>query len=267
MARYENSVTVLQARTMMEYIETNAPKLWNRETIETFAIETVSAMKDLFPDQFKTETPDDDRKFIAFSLSACAKHAIKVGDLSVLNYIALLAEVKQENEKAIKDFGAFGDLFEILVRCALMRKLSLVRWSMLSVKDVNKTDIISKKYGKLELGHNGKTFSFGTMFDYMAGDYTGVIYGMFDDYMKERIYMLCRQHEYENALNYVTSYCALWEDKYDFQRFMDDLTRGKGITAKGANIQVVYNTGKYNAFVEALEQGKMESLYDTLQRK
>ena len=145
-----------------------------------------------------------------------------------------------------------------------MRKIALVRWSMLSVKDIKTSDIISKKFGVVEVGHNGKTLTFGTMFDYMNGDYTSVVYGVFAEEDKKEVYALVREKQYDKAIEYITNYCGYWSNKYDFQSDMDNLTRGKGITAKGANIQVVYNEGKYNAFVNALEEGTITSLADVL---
>ncbi len=59
---------------------------------------------------------------------------------------------------------------------------------------------------------------------------------------------------------------SIWDNKYKFQSDMDNLTRGKGITIKGGSIQVVYNPGKYKAFLNALEEGTFTSLYDILGR-
>ena len=271
MSRFACALSVLQSRTILYYIENNAPKMSDRYAVEDFAFSVVEEMETSFPAQFPTD--EDKAKqdnphwgYLAFTFSACARFAIKCGDLSILEYIAILAEVKEENEKDIHDFGAFGDLYEILIRCALMRKLSLVKWSTLTVKAINTADVVSSKFGTVEIGHNGKTLSFGTMFDYMQGDYNSVIYGVFTEEDKTEVYRLCKEQQYEKAIDYVTSYSVYWSNKYEFQNDMDSLTRGKGITAKGANIQVVFNAGKYNAFVNAIEEGKFTSLYDTLNR-
>lgn len=261
MARYENSITTLQARTIISAIHDFSGSLHTRESIEKASLSVVENLISLFPAQF----PVADRlSFIAFALSAGAKEGIKRNELTILDYLSMLADIKEGNEHSIKDFGAFGDLLEILVRCAFMKKLSLVRWSMLSVKDIKTADIISKKFGVVEVGHNGKTLTFGNMFDYMDGEYTAVVYGVFSDEDKKEVYSLVRSKQYEKAIDYIANYCGYWADKYEFQKDMDGLTRGKGITAKGANIQVVYNEGKYNAFIAALEDGKITSLADVL---
>lgn len=271
MARYENALSTLQARSILYFIEHNAPTMRDRYAVEDFAFSVVEKMENEFSAIFPTDDSNGKENnphfsYLAFAFSACARFAIKVGDLNILEYIAILAEVKEGNEKDIHDFGAFGDLFEVLIRCAFMRKKALVKWYMLSVKAIENDDLISKKYGIIEVGHNGKTLTFGTVFDHMAGNYTSVVYGVFSDEDKKEVYALCRNKEYEKALDYVTSYSVYWSSKYDFENDMDNLTRGKGITAKKCGVQIVYNAGKYNAFVSALEDGRFISLFDMLKR-
>jgi hypothetical protein len=269
MARYVNSLSTLQARSILSFIESNAPAMRDKYAVEDFAFSVVEKLENDFPEVFPVDDSNGKENnphfsYLAFTFSACAKYAIKSGDLNILEYISILAQVKEGNEKDIHDFGAFGDLFEVLVRCAFMRKRSLVRWSMLSVKAIENADIISKKYGIIEVGHNGKTLTFGTVFDHMAGNYTSVVYGMFSEEDKKEVYSLCRNREYDRAIDYITSYSAYWASKYDFENDMDNLTRGKGITVKSGQIQVVFNPGKYNAFVQALENGIFPSLNETL---
>lgn len=269
MARHENAISTLQARTILSGIRSSSVILSTRDVIEKTAVSVVESLEKLFPVQFPSDT-ENHCLFMAFALSACGKEAVKRGELSVLDYIAMLASEKEENEKAETsyngkaDFGAFGDLYEVLIRCALVRKYSLVRWSMLSVKDIKHSDIVSKNFGIIEAGHNGKTLSFGTLFDFMEGEYTSVIYGVFSEEDKKAVYALCKNKDYDKAVEYVCEYSAYWSDKYAFQHDMDNLTRGKGIAVKGCNIQVVYNSGKYDAFLSALESGTIKSLAETL---
>ena len=261
MARYTNTLTTLQSRTLVSLINSMDEKLCDKATIEKVAMHAVEMAESKFPVQFPA---DMHKSYIAFALSACGRLGVKNGELNVTEYIAMLASAKQENEKSLKDFGAFGDLFEILVRCAMIRNINLVKWSALSVKDVKHADIVSKRFGIIEVGHNGKTLTFGTLVDYMEGDYNAFVYGVFSDEDKETVYKLCIDKNYDKAIDYVTSYSVYWSDKYKFQNDMDSLTRGKGITVKGENVQVVYNSGKYNAFVDAIENGTFTSLYETL---
>lgn len=261
MARYTNTLTTLQSRTIISVINSTNEKLCTKSIIEKVALETVETVEKRFPSQFPNELHNS---YIAFALSSCAKIGVKNGDLNVIEYISILASAKQENEKSIRDFGAFGDLFEILVRCAMIKNIHLVKWSALSVKDVKHADIVSKKFGVVEVGHNGKTLTFGTLLDFMEGEYTSMVYGVFSDEDKEDVYNLCIHHEYEKAIDYISNYSVYWDNKYNFQHDMNELTRGKGIAVKGENVQVVYNAGKYNAFIEAIENGTFTSLYETL---
>ena len=265
MARFNNekALSLLQVRTLQFLIRTETDSMPTRWAIAENAENVIRKAEDDFPEIFP-ET--DENAYFAFTLSACAKEAIRRGELKVVEYISILASAKEENESSLNDYGAFGDLLEVLIRCAFKRKISLVRWSDLSVKAINSDDVNSRKFGIVEIGHNGKTFTFGTAYDHMAGDFTAVVYGVFDTEDKKTVYDLCKACKYEEALDFVTSYTVYWENKYTFENDMNSLTRGKGITVKRDGVQVVYNTGKRDAFLKALEDGKFISLYDTLNR-
>lgn len=69
---------------------------------------------------------------------------------------------KRENFKVLKDYGAIGDLIEIVIVCAL--RLSGFRLLDLHTKASGKFDFVSK--GKTyEIGHNGKSFNFDLPID------------------------------------------------------------------------------------------------------
>lgn len=265
MARYENALSTLQARTIAAAIEKAANEcdyiLDNAEILEKIAIATIETLYEMFPDDFSN---DIKMRAMAYALAMIAKIAIQRNELSVAEYIGILAEKKEENETIVSDFGAFGDLYEILIRCALVKVKNFYRATALYVKPQTETDIVSKKYGKVEVGHNGKSLTYATLFDYMQGDYTSVIYGVFAEEDKKIVYDYCRMFEFEKAIAYVCEYSVYWANKYDFQKDMDNLTRGKGIAKKGGNIQVVFNPGKYTAFVMAIENGIFKSLAETL---
>ena len=261
MGRYENALSTLQVRTIISAVGLLDVDFTDKYIIEEHAFSVVESLQKAFPEDFPIILS---RRFVACALAACAKKGVQTGALPVAEYIGILSATKQDNETNLYDFGAFGDLYEVLIRCALVKVTNFFRCTTLYVKPMGETDIVSKKYGKLEVGHNGKTFTFGTLFDYMAGDYTGIIYGVFSKEDKMEIYRLCQEHEFQKAVDYVTSYSALWVDKYEFQKDIDNLSRGKGITKKSGCIQVVFNESKYNAFVNALANGTIKSLYETL---
>lgn len=263
MSRYENKLSTLQARTLMSMMDKYSVNFSSIENIRMSASRIVREVETSFPEFFPTEN-DMHYSYLAFTLSGCAKYGVKTGQLKVLEYLAMYAELKEDNETSINDLGAFGDLYEVLIRCAFLKKLSLVRWTALSVKDILSCDMISKKYGKIEIGHNGKTLTFGTLFDYMEGEYESVVYGVFSADEKKAIYDFLKEGEYEKAIATVCANSVYWKSKYSFQHDIDNLTRGKGITVKSGQIQVVFNPGKYNAFIEAIENRIFPSLDETL---
>ena len=264
MNKHDNKLTTAQARTALAAINAaDIAALDNRPMIHETAAAIVSNLCIAFP---KNYPADIIPALFAFVLSNLGRRAVREGIVKVPEYIAMIAEEKQENESSLRDFGAFGDLFEILARIALVKKSSLVSWRLLSVRDIMACDVVSRKYGRIEIGHNGKTLTFGTFFDYMAGDYDAVIYGVFSAEDKAEIYNLCKNGEYENAVSYISEYSALWENKYQFQHDMDNISRGAGITEKGGQIQVVFNPSKYDAFLRALENGVFPSLAETLKK-
>ena len=262
--KHDFALSTLQARTILAVIdELNA--IGNTKTeIENAAENVINYIFENFPTDFSYDCIG---VIESFTLSNIAKKSINNGVLTVYDYIAILADVKRTNETELNDFGAFGDLFEVLVRIALVKKTSLIRPSMLTVKAIYQNDVVSKKYGIIEVGHNGKTFSQGTLLDYMAGKYQSVIYGVFEKEDKEIVYDYCIRGEYEQAVNYVAQYSAIWTDKYQFQADMNSISRGQGIAKKGGCIQVVYNPSKHTAFLLALENGKFEVLADKLAKK
>lgn len=264
MNKHDNKLTTTQARTALALTNAaNIAALDNRPAIHESAAAIVSNLCITFPKYYPAEIVPS---LFAFVLSNLGRRAVREGIIKVPEYIAMLAEEKEENETSLRDFGAFGDLFEILSRIALVKKSSLISWRLLSVREIMSCDVVSRKYGKIEIGHNGKTFTFGTFFDYMAGDYNAIIYGVFSAEDKAEIYKYCKMGEYEKAVAYVAEYSAIWADKYQFQHDMNNLSRGAGITEKGGQIQVVYNPSKYDAFLRALENGLFPSLAETLKK-
>ena len=262
--KHDFSLSTLQARTILAVIDDLNATGNTKTEIEKAAERVIDYIFDVFPADFSCDCIG---AIEAFTLSNIAKKSINDGILTVFDYIAILADVKRMNETDLNDYGAFGDLYEVLIRIALVKKASLIRPSMLTVKAMYQNDVVSKKYGVIEIGHNGKTFSQGTLLDYMAGKYQSVIYGVFEKEDKEIVYNYCISGQYEKAVDYVAQYSAIWTDKYQFQADMDSLSRGQGITKKSGCIQVVYNPSKHTAFLMALENGKFEVLADRLTKK
>ena len=274
MARHDTALSTIQARTILDYCDRfSVASLRTEEEITAEALNVTDFifnnpdLKDFFlsSSEDENEREQDDVRMTALvmscALSALARKAVRTGQVTVKEYVAILANVKSRNEKSLKDYGAFGDLLEILVRCFFMGSIALVNWRTLTVKYLYDCDIISKKYGRIEVGHNGKSLTFGTLFDHMAGDYDAIVYGVFSEYDKKQVYKFCRNQELENAVDYVAHRVVYWKNKYSFERDMNELSRGKGITVKReTGVQVVYNESKMKAFCSALDEGTFERL-------
>ena len=259
---HNTTLSTLAARTAISAIEKDNSSLKTSKDIYKTSGKIFKELYNAFPSVYKNEMK---KSVIAFILSNVAKKAVKIGDITISEFMAFFARHKARIAIAMNDFGAFGDLFEILVRLYFVKK-NFHNWRLLSVKEYGKADIISKKLGKTEIGHNGKTLSFGTMFDYMDGDYQSIVYGTFSVEDKEEIYKYCISGDYEKACDYIAEYACVWSDKYQFQKDMDNLSRGKGIAQKGDCIQIVYNDSKYNAFQNAIEAGKIITLREFLNK-
>lgn len=259
---HDYALTTLQARTAAYLINNDMTPITDRQAIETAAHSIIDKLVNDFPEYFPADVFP---ALFAFVLSNLGKKAVRTFQLSAIEYIQLFAQVKQENTILRNDFGAFGDLFELLVRLALVKNVNLINWRMLTVKAINESDIVSKKFGSIEVGTNGKTWTNATLYDYMEGDFTAVIYGVFSEEDKKDVFDLCTVGKITDAIEYVTNYAVLWTDKYQYLKDMNELTRGKGLTVKSGNVQTVYNEGKRAAFIDAIESGKFTSLWDTLQ--
>ena len=255
------ALTTLQARTAAYLINNDNTPITDRQAIETVARSIIDKLVNDFPEQFPADVFP---ALFAFVLSNVGKKAVRTLQLSAVDYIRLFAQVKQENSILRNDFGAFGDLFELIIRLALVKNVNLINWRMLTVKAINESDIVSKRFGNIEVGHNGKTWTQATLYDYMEGDFCAVIYGVFSEEDKRDIFELCQAGQIVEAIEYACSYAVLWTDKYQYLNDMNNLTRGKGLTVKSGNVQTVYNESKRAAFIDAIESGKFTSLWDTL---
>lgn len=256
------SLSTLERKTLIAII--NAFEIAFFSDIATLQDKIINAIDELivkYPTVFVTAGK---KAYISFSLAYSAKKAVDINTITALEYIRILAHEKRNNASELNDYGAYGDLFEILIRIALIGNINLIHSNTLHVKAINCVDIISKKYGKLEIGQNGKTWQEGTVFDFMAGSFTGVIYGVFSKQDINSVFDLCENGNIKKAIEYVASYSVLWQDKYEFLYDIDNLTAGKGITIKSKKIMSQFNPGKYNAFINAIENGKFKSLQETL---
>lgn len=241
-----HDITILNSRAAIAFVANK---------VVDFAIDNYSKLYNI------TDRP----LYLAYALAKTGLKAIKLKMLPVLDYIQIVAEQKRDGEQNAQglykdsDLGAFGDLYEILVKCALVKNVNLIKARQLTVRELDDFDVVSKKYGKIEIGHNGKTLSQGNALDFLDGDYKTFIYGVFDDMTKKQVYDACLQKDIATAIKIIKAYSAIFVNKYDFYK-LQDLRRGKIITIKSGKVMVQYNPQFYRMFINALENDYIVSL-------
>jgi len=249
----KNDVKILLEKVNIEQCE-------NMETLGIIAENIYSELHELFPQAY---TDEKKGPVIAWTGYKLAEKAVNYGIVKPLEYLRFYAQLKKD-EFLRGDYGAFGDLLEVLVRVKFLKNIHLLRVYHLKVQGQGITDIISKKYGKIEVGHNGKTWASASRFDYMNGDFSTVVYGMFSDMDREKVFNYMKKSDYEKALAFIGKRCGVWTNKYNFLSDMDNLSRGKGIAEKGNNIQSQSNESRYYMFIDAIDSGRFTSLNQLL---
>ena len=166
-----------------------------------------------------------------------------------MNFLSNYSAFKAEMFIKLRDLGAPADMIETAVHCIASRQWWRVKIKNLHVSAIGKIDV--KIGGKCwEIGTNGKTFAESTENDYMCGKYTGVIYGVFSDEEYTEICDLFISGKTLEALTYIAQRLYVWEDKYEFKQFMQNIGRnGYFVWKKSIKAaQVVYNGSMYNIF-------------------
>lgn len=259
---HDYRLTMVQVKTLDALINHDIGLIKDKATISACAERVIAYAIANYPAIFTTS---DTPLYYAYACAKVAAKAIKLKTINVFDYIALLAQEKADGEQNAQgiykdgDFGAFGDLYEVLVKCALVKNINLIKSRQLTVRELDDFDVISKKYGKIEIGHNGKTFNQGSAIDFLSGDYKALIYGVFDDETKAQVYNACMQGDIKTAIAIIKAYSAIFADKYDFYK-LQSLRRGKIITIKSGKIMVQYNAQFYKMFIAALENDFIVSL-------
>lgn len=195
-------------------------------------------------------------------------------NIKPLEYLRLYVIWKLQEYTFNNDYGAYGDIIEVLTRCILRKRINFIRLTDIQVKPLtSKNDTLrqqisftdAKSKGMFfEVGHNGKTLTEGTITDFMEGNYNGFIYGMF---MQEELTAICNyiiNNDYKKAFKAIASGLYVWVNKYDFITDINSVSRGKGITYKPhINApQIVFNQSKLNAFIQYMEISNIPTLFE-----
>ena len=261
MKNYTIPLTTLEKNTIRACVKKADPQCKELSEIFSAGKATFQYIVRNYPKIFKRDRWNN---YIAFVFSEIARYSLTESKtLNVENYLKFYAKIKLRNRQVLNDLGATGDLVEVLTRCAIIKNYNLAKHS-LYVKQSGKVDIISKKLGRVEVGHNGKTFTQGSALDPVDGPFDSVIYGMYSPEDERQLYNFMLGGQYFKAVEMVKQYMVYWDNKYDFLTFIEGMTEGHGILFKDCGPQVVYNTGKYKKFIACIESGELTTLADIL---
>lgn len=165
------------------------------------------------------------------------------------------------------DRGARGDAVEAVTRYYLKRKF--ITYNDVMTASIEKNDVTSKRLGKVEVGHNGKTFqqayvpadedknSF-TAENYMNGDFQVVVYGAFKkDFTADT---LLNEEKFLGTMRVFTN-------KYEFPQAIagkHGLSSGWNIAHERATVQ--YNDSLRHRFDEYCAANQIPTLGEFLKK-
>lgn len=196
-----------------------------------------------------------------FAVAVSAHEIAKANDL--FEYFAKYAKAKATATLVYNDFGAVADLIETCVHCVACRELWRVKLSNLHVSDIGKIDVTINRI-KFEVGTNGKTFAESSPVNFVAGKYTGLIYGVFTEEEKERLCKYFMKGKTFAGLTFACERLFVWEDKNAFIPFCESLCKRSALEwndrEKYARFRYSESTDK--AFRNAVKNQKVVSLAD-----
>ena len=198
---------------------------------------------------------------VAFGIAYYNKEIAKRDKKSGKDFLQDYANAKRINEEELCDKGAFGDLYECLIRCAIIGNINLFHIDHVHAKKSETSDCVYKGH-IVEIGHNGKTWQEATYEDYMSGKFESVIYGVFDKEDKEAIYDLIDNGDIKTAIEYALTNSGYWQNKYDFYNDITALGRGKAITVKSNKVMSQYSKSRHDMFLMGIENGKIPAATD-----
>lgn len=184
----------------------------------------------------------------AYIVSYYNLYTAKRDNVSMNTIIANYAEFKKTAYYNCSDFGAFGDLVEVLTRLAIRKNINLAHIADIHVKRAFESDITSSKYGKMEVGTNGKSFN------EPLEKLENIVYGVFSDDDKMMIFDTCINGNVQTAIDAISEmmYC------FTVSQFIETLSEKVGRTKKFKinsrnQLQIIYNDSMMNAFIKYME--------------
>lgn len=215
-------------------------------------------------DALKGYTNEEIKKVI-YNLFACGFAWYNMKKATTwFDYMESYATFKANTYEKLSDYGAFADLVETTAHLLVNKKAWRVRLSTLHVSKIGNIDLRLNGQ-KIEVGTNGKTWLESTEGDAMSGNFDSVVYGVFSEEEKKLICDLFADGQVKKAIATIANMLYYFSDKYDFETFINSISRSPSLVWKGAGyFQTVYNPSKHNAFIRKVENENVPTFADII---
>ena len=183
-----------------------------------------------------------------------------------IDTLSAYARFKRLTMEKLDDYGAFGDVVEVLTRISC-KPASLVSWEDMHVKRQDAIDITIRKT-PFEIGTNGKTFLESTEENPMNGKYKMIAYGVFESDEKLAMLKLLETGKYTEAIDNLLSMMYVFNKDEFFHDMTTKTGRGSMYTYKASlgKWQVVYNGSKHSLFLKMVEMENVPTLKEWLRK-
>ena len=197
---------------------------------------------------------------LAYVLSYYELHNAIEHNMNIRDIVRNYAEFKKTAYYNCNDFGAFGDLIEVLTRLAIRKNINLAHISDIHVKRAFEDDITSSKYGKIEVGHNGKSFN------EPLENLESIVYGVFSDDDKLTIFDTCINGEIQTAIDVTSEMMYFFTVPQFIETLSEKVGRAKKFKINSRNqLQIVYHESMANAFIKYIEgQDEIKTLAEMI---
>lgn len=176
------------------------------------------------------------------------------------------AAFKQATSKKLSDYGAFADMWEILLRLYCKPEWA-IQYNDLHVKRQYDVDITIRGK-KCEVGTNGKTFAESTEEEASAGKYEYILYSVLDDDEKQAFFRMVKTGRTSEAMKQAAALTYVFPKEDFFRLLSTKCGRAPMVKYKetAGYWQVIYNAGKHTAFLKMVQDEKIPTLADWLKK-
>lgn len=250
----KNTVKTLNARqkkSMMLIAKDNADK--DAKTVIRLLCKRLQSMG-------LVEDTGEYNAMLAVSLAFYTMAKAERNGVKPVDMVKQYAAFKQATSEQLNDLGAFGDLWEVLLRI-FCKPASLVRFNDLHVQVGSTTDI-NIRGKRCEIGTNGKTLADSTKEEPLHGPYDYMVYAVIDEDEKAAFFRLAKSGRVMEAARQAARCSYVFDKQTFFDLMATECGRKPAIQYKetAGHWQVVYNPSKHSAFLKMVEKYKIPTL-------